>query len=109
MNISDFKCSTCELAKSHRITYLPSSNKSSVPFDVMHSDVWGTERVPSISKARYFVTFIDECTRMTWISLLQNKTDVCQAFLEFHSMVKTQYKKEIRVFQSDNGKEFVNI
>lgn len=74
---------------------------------VIHSDVWGPARIPSISKARYFVTFIDECTRMTWISLLKNKSDVCEAFQEFHSMIHTQYQKHIRVFQTDNGKEFV--
>ena len=62
-------CDPCERAKSHRISYSPSLNKSSEPFEVIHSDVWGPVKVPSISRARYFVTFIDECTRMTWVSL----------------------------------------
>ena len=97
-NISnlEFKCETCELTKSHRIAYLPSLNKSSEPFAVIHSDVWGPAKVPSFSHARYFVTFIDECTRMTWISLLQNKSDVSTAFQEFHKMVKNQYQRPIR-------------
>lgn len=62
---SKFKCHICELAKSHRISYLPSFNKSFAPFIVVHSDVWGLAKIPSWSGARYFVTFIDECTRMT--------------------------------------------
>lgn len=45
---------------------------------------------------------------MTWISLLKNKSDLCQTFLVFHGMVKTQYKKEMQVFQWDNEREFVN-
>ena len=60
-------------SKSHHITFLPSLNKSSVPFEVIHSDVWRPTKIPYISKARYFVTFIDECTRMTWLSLIHKK------------------------------------
>ena len=39
VNDSTFQCDTCDLAKSHRIPYLPSLNKSSIPFAVIHSDV----------------------------------------------------------------------
>jgi hypothetical protein len=38
---SEFHCNICEMAKSHCITYLPSLNKISEPFAVIHSDVWG--------------------------------------------------------------------
>ncbi|PRQ17925.1 putative RNA-directed DNA polymerase [Rosa chinensis] len=104
----DFHCDICELAKSHRISYSPSLNKSPIPFMKIHSDVEGLVKIPSLSGARYFVTFIDDCTRMTWVSLLKNKCDVFGMFAEFHKMVTTQYQQSIRVFQSDNGGEFVN-
>jgi IS30 family transposase len=96
------------MAKSHRISYLPSLNKSSEHFAVIHSDVWGLAKILSISKASYFVTFIDECTRMTWISLLHKKSDVFTAFQEFHSMVGTQYQKQVRSWQTDNAMEFLD-
>ena len=57
LNDREFHCDTCELAKSHRISYLLNLNKSSEPFEVIHSDVWGSAKVPCISRARYFVTF----------------------------------------------------
>ena len=107
-SISNFKCDTCELAKSHRIPYLPSVNKSFEPFAIIHSDVWGPAKIPSFSSACYFVTFIDECTRMTWISLLKNKSDVGTVFQEFHKMVTSQYQRSIRTLQSDNGTEFMD-
>ena len=59
LSILDFKCDICELAKSHRISYLSSLNKSVEPFAVIHSDVWGPAKVSSFSNERYFVTFID--------------------------------------------------
>ena len=60
-------------------------------------------------KAHYFVTFIDECTRMTWMSSLHKKGDVFTAFQEFHGMVGTQYQKQIRSWQTVNAMEFLNI
>lgn len=65
LGVLDFQCNICELAKSHRIPYVSSLNNCSEPFIVIHSNIWGPTKVPSISKARYFITFIDECTRMT--------------------------------------------
>lgn len=43
----DFKCDTCILAKSHRATYPLSLNQSRIPFELIHSDVWGPS--PAIS------------------------------------------------------------
>lgn len=39
--LSNRKCITCIVTKSHRTSYLPSLNKSIVPFTIVHSDVWG--------------------------------------------------------------------
>lgn len=51
--------------------------------------------------------FIDECTRMIWISLLK-KSEVCHAFKELYHTIKTVYRKEIQVLQSDNGGEYIS-
>ncbi|KAL9432699.1 hypothetical protein AB3S75_027676 [Citrus x aurantiifolia] len=54
LNDSNFHCDICEMAKSHRTSYLPSLNKSLEPFVVIHSDVWAPAKVASLSKARFF-------------------------------------------------------
>ncbi|GJU66617.1 putative RNA-directed DNA polymerase [Tanacetum coccineum] len=105
---SDFKCDTCELAKNKRISYVPSFNKTSVPFMTIHSNVRGSARIPTPSGARYFVTFVDECTRMIWISLLKNKWEVHYALKELHHIIKSEYQREIQILQSDNGGEYIN-
>ncbi|XP_022873848.1 uncharacterized protein LOC111392690 [Olea europaea var. sylvestris] len=69
---------------------------------------FGPAKIQSFSKARYFVTFIDECTRMTWVSLLRNKNDVRMVSQEFYSMAKTQYQRQICTLQSDHGTKFVD-
>lgn len=47
-DVSSFKCDVCELAKSHRVSFPLSMNKSSIPFMVLHSDVWGPSKVATL-------------------------------------------------------------
>jgi len=41
-DVSDFHCDVCELSKSHRVSFSPRMNTSSIPFMIIHPDVWGT-------------------------------------------------------------------
>ena len=108
LDISMFNCETCIKAKSHRVSYNISLNKCEKPFDLIHSDVWGPSPVDSVYGYRWFVLFIDDCTRMTWVYLLKRKDEVAEVFKMFYKMVQTQFGKIIRFFRSDNGGEFVN-
>lgn len=45
---------------------------------------------------------------MTWVSLLKHKGEVFQAFKELYNTIKTVYRREIQVLQSDNGGEYIN-
>ncbi|XP_026419684.1 uncharacterized protein LOC113315633 [Papaver somniferum] len=83
---SDLNCETCILAKSHRTTYPDSFNRRLVPCALVHSDVWGPCRITSNSGFRWFVLFVDDCTRMTWIYLMRNKSDVAGYFQE-HGLI----------------------
>ncbi|CAL2246759.1 unnamed protein product [Prunus armeniaca] len=74
----NFTCDTCELAKSHCVPFPLSSNKSLVPFSLVHSDVWGPAKIATPAGERWFVTFIDDCTCMTWVSLLKTKGEFLQ-------------------------------
>ncbi|CAL2264786.1 unnamed protein product [Prunus armeniaca] len=105
---SDFTCDTCILAKSHRVPYPLSTNKCTTPFTLIHSDVWGPSPITAPSGVRWFVTFIDDCTRMTWLYLLKNKNEVFSRFQSFHKQMKTQFNAQIQILRSDNGGEFVN-
>ena len=103
-----FQCEVWALAKSHRSSYPTSLNKSVFPFMIVHSDVWGPAKIPTLNGSRWFVSFIDDHSRMTWVYLMKTKQEVCSLFIQFHTMVATQYKTPIQIFRTDNGGEFVN-
>ncbi|KAL6319103.1 hypothetical protein AAG906_001576 [Vitis piasezkii] len=89
----NFKCDTCILAKSHRASYPLSMNKSMIPFDLIHSDVWGPSPVTTSSGHRWFVIFVDDY-------------EVFVVFQSFHTMVQTQFSAKIKILRSDNGGEY---
>ncbi|PRQ35370.1 putative RNA-directed DNA polymerase [Rosa chinensis] len=105
---SSLHCETCALAKSHRSSYPSSFHSSTMPFELIHSDVWGPSKHSTLSGMRYFVLFIDDFTRLSWVVLLKSKDSVFSAFTAFHKLVRTQYDAHVKVFRSDNGGEFVN-
>ena len=107
-NAFSFQCEVCELAKHHRAVFLPQPYQKSKPFTMIHSDVWGPSRVATFSGKRWFLTFIDDHTRVTWVFLLKDKSDAESVFKKFYTMVQTQFQTQIKIFRSDNGKEFFN-
>lgn len=91
LDVSMFRCDVCELAKSHRASFPLRLNKSPLPFMLIHSDVWGPSKVTTLGESRWFVTFIDDCTRMTWLCLMKYKSEVNSIFQKFQKLVETQY------------------
>ncbi|KAK8951274.1 hypothetical protein KSP39_PZI003194 [Platanthera zijinensis] len=104
----DFNCDTCIKAKSQRASYSASLNKTNTPFALIHSDMWGPSPIPTSTGHRWFVIFVDDCTRMTWLYPLKTKDEVFTVFQTFHVMVQTQFASKIKILRSDNGGEFIN-
>lgn len=100
-------CDACEFAKHTRTSYASKGMKSVSPFVLVHSDVW-TCPVVSISGMKYFVTFIDCFSRMTWVYLMKHKDEVLKCFQDFCALVKTQFHTQVKVLRTDNGTEYVN-
>ena len=94
------------MAKSHRIVFHFSDKKVDLPFSLVHSDVWVPVPLSTHNGMKWFVTFVDDCTRMTWVYQLKHKSDVCIVFRLFHQMVVTQFGIQIKVLRSDNGGEY---
>ena len=105
LDIQSFHCNICEYAKYTRASI---SNKRSSPFFLIHSDFWGPSTIPNISGSRWFVTFIDDCTRVSWIYLLKNKFDVSRIFPVFCKMVQNQFGTKIKKIPSNNAHDYFN-
>lgn len=89
-----------------KILYFPfSNNLSNSPFDLIHLDVWGPFYVPTSEGYKYFITLVDDYTRVTWVYLLTNKSYVSTVFPGFLQLIETQYSAKIKAIRSDNAPE----
>ena len=73
---------------------------------LVHSDVFGPVSVPSLRKSVYYVSFIDDFSRNTWIYFLRKKSKVFDKFKEFKDLIENQTEKQIKVLRTDNGGGF---
>ncbi|KAJ9550673.1 hypothetical protein OSB04_014718 [Centaurea solstitialis] len=103
---SDISCLPCKLGKHHALPFDTNESKSFSPFDLIHSDVWGPAPHSSMGGARYFVIFIDDHTRFTWIYLMKHRSELPQLYITFARMIQTQFSKPIKILRADNAMEY---
>ena len=103
-----FDCSACKLGKSKSLSFPSHGSRKTSCFDMIHSDVWGITPVISHANYKYFVTFIDDYSKYTWIYFLRSKSEVCSVFKKFVAYIETQFSSKIKVLRSDSGGEYVS-
>ena len=80
-SVSVLDCESCQFAKHHRVHLAPRVNKRAAsPFELVHSDVWGPCSVFSQTGYRYFVTFIDDFSQVTWLYLMKQRSELFTHF-----------------------------
>lgn len=99
-------CEACQFGKLHLLPFKPYSSHAKEPLDLNHSDVWGPAPILSPSNFKYYVHFIDDFSRFTWIFPLKQKSETITAFIQFKNMVENQFNRKIKVLQCDGGGEY---
>ena len=107
LNNKSINCDVCLLSKSTLLPFPSTTSYSVKPFDLIHSDIWRPV-IKSFDGYKYFVTFVDDFSRFTWLYLLKAKSEVATVFQDFHHLVHTQFSSQIKILQSDNGSEYMS-
>ena len=76
--------------------------------ELIHTDVCGPMQTISIGGLRYFLIFVDDKSRFTWVCFIRKKSDVFEYFKEFKTMVEKQTGKCIKILRSDQGGEYTS-
>ena len=48
------------------------NKRASTPFELVHYDVWGPYPVLSPTRFKYFVSFVDDFSLVTWLYLMKS-------------------------------------
>ncbi|KAL0286083.1 UNVERIFIED_CONTAM: Retrovirus-related Pol polyprotein from transposon TNT 1-94 [Sesamum angustifolium] len=102
-------CEACVQGKQHKKPF-PSRTpwRAKAVLELIHTDVYGPMRTPSHEQNRYFILFIDDYSRMTWVYFMREKSEVFKVFKKFKNLVEKQSGLSIKVLRSDRGKEYNN-
>jgi hypothetical protein len=63
----------------------------------------------SVGRNIYYVSFIDDFNKFTWIYLLKQKSEVFQRFREFQNLVERLFDRRILAVQTDWGGEYQKL
>jgi hypothetical protein len=94
------------LAKQPVLFFNNSDSFSHASFDLIHSDIWGPSPTSTIGGSKYFVIFVDDFSRYTWIYLMHNCSELAQIYRTFAQMISTQFSKTIKIFCTNNAMEY---
>jgi hypothetical protein len=75
----DSMCDACLCGKAHQLPYPKSTSRSSAPLNLTFLVVWGPA-IDSFGNKKYFVSFIDDFSKFTWIFLLHHRSEVFKFF-----------------------------
>lgn len=107
-NVTKSQCTTCCEGKQSRLPFTHVGVRSQEACHRIHSDLCGPMEVSSLNGSRYFLLFVDDCTRMTFIYFLKQKSEIFNRFKEFKAVIENQQGKKIKILHTDNGTEYCN-
>lgn len=102
-------CTSCQMRKSYKLPFQVSNKREIEQLIKIHCDLWGAAPIASSQGIKYYVIFVDDCTRFTWIYPIKKKSEFLANFVTFHKLVENQFSRKIKVFQCDGGGEFNSL
>ena len=76
-------CKACQYGKQARFPFQKSSWRATEKLQLIHTDLVGPQRTPSLKGSKYYIIFIDDFTRICWIYFLKFKSEVADVFWKF--------------------------
>ena len=100
-------CDVCQQTRPRQSRAARDSRSTHV-LQLLHSDVCGPMQVPSMGGARYFVTVLDDFSKLSVVKCIAAKSDVPTVLPSMIQLLETQSGRRVQRLRSDRGGEYVN-
>jgi hypothetical protein len=107
-NFSSSVYKQCQHGKQTRVKFKTKEHSTTKKLEIVHADVCGPMRIVGLKGERYFLLFVDDFTRMTWMFLLKKKSGTFSCFQTLKESTENEFDMKIKCLRSDNGGEFVS-
>ena len=81
---------------------ISNSNAKDV-FDLIHCDIWGPYRTPSLSGAYYFLSIVDDASSATWVYLMKYKSEARKLLKGFIPWLEINFIRELQWLEAIMG------
>ena len=107
-HIHNESCKGCALGKHIKKPFSHSLRKTKEVLELVHFDLCGPMSVPSIGGFLYYLIFVDDFSRKTWIYFLKCKEseEILSKFKEFKTVTENCFSKNIKILRKNNGNEY---
>ncbi|PKU66399.1 Retrovirus-related Pol polyprotein from transposon TNT 1-94 [Dendrobium catenatum] len=101
-------CHWCNKTKTHKLAFTLSDSRKNATLELIHSDVWGPAPSASASGLLYYVIFVDDYSRFTWLFPMYHKSDVYPIFTMFKTNIENYTSRKIKCLRTDGGGEYMS-
>jgi hypothetical protein len=101
-------CRGYALGKNVKAPFPSNETQSKGILDRIHSNMGGPMSAASMKGSSYYVTFIDDFSRKTWIYFMKTKDEVFSHFRDLKAHVENMTGRKIKVLRTDNGGDFTS-
>ena len=84
----------------------PKVERNSQLLELIHSDIYEINGMLTKGGKRYFITFIDDYSRFTYVYLLKTIDEAFGKFKEFKKMVENKKESQVKILRSDRGDDY---
>ncbi|PKA48313.1 Retrovirus-related Pol polyprotein from transposon TNT 1-94 [Apostasia shenzhenica] len=100
-------CEGCIYGKHQRSSFpVGKSWRARKPLQLIHADICGPMQTPSLNNSKYFLLFVDDLSRKSWLYFIKQKSEAFSKFLIFKASAEKECGEPIQILRTDRGSEF---
>ena len=101
-------CEPCAMGKQHRSPFKLSNTTAARPLELVHTDVCGPLPITSLGGSNYFLTLLDDHSKLSMVQPIARKSDAATAVQSALNMLENQIDLRTKRLRCDNGSEYIN-
>ena len=102
------KCGTCLMNKMHNLPFRNNRERAMEILGIVHTDLNGPQKYTGYEGSRYFLSFVDDLSRLAVVFTIKSKAEVYECFKNYLNKVENLTGKTVKKLRCDNGKEYLN-
>ena len=98
----------CMESKMHNLPFKNNRTKPREIMKIIHTDVCGLFKTTGFNEEKYFISFIDDYSKIARIYCIKSKDEIFDCFVQFINEAENLTDKRLKILKCDNRKEYLN-